>query len=95
MNWKIRIKNPAFWLALIPAVLLTIQAVGAPFGWHPDFTVLSEQLSAIVNAVFGVLVVLGVAVDMTTAGIKDSARAMGYEEPYKPYAQAKHAKEEN
>ena len=83
INWKLRIQNPAFWLALVPAVLLTIQAVLAPFGISWDYTILNEQLIAIVNAVFGVLAVLGVAVDMTTAGISDSQRAMGYNEPYK------------
>lgn len=83
INWKVRVKNPAFWVALIPAVLLTIQVVLAPFGISWDYSVLNEQLIAIVNAVFGVLAVLGIAVDMTTAGISDSQRAMGYEEPYK------------
>ena len=27
INWKVRIKNKNFWLALIPALLLLIQAV--------------------------------------------------------------------
>ena len=83
INWKLRIKNPAFWLALIPAVLLTIQAVLAPFGITWDYSILNDQLIAIVNAVFGLLAVLGVVVDMTTAGISDSQRAMGYDDPYK------------
>ena len=25
INWRVRIKNKAFWLALIPAVLLLVQ----------------------------------------------------------------------
>lgn len=83
INWKVRLKNPAFWLALIPAVLLTIQAVLAPFGITWDYTVLNEQLVTIVNCIFGVLAVLGVVVDMTTSGVSDSQRAMGYDEPYK------------
>lgn len=85
INWKVRIKNPAFWLALIPAVLLTIQVVLAPFGITWDYSVLNEQLIAIVNAVFGVLAVLGVVVDMTTSGIADSQRALEYDEPYSDY----------
>ena len=85
INWKVRIKNPAFWLALIPAVLLTIQVVLAPFGIVWDYSVLNDQLIAIVNAVFGVLAVLGIVVDMTTAGISDSQRAMGYDEPARDY----------
>lgn len=81
INWKVRIKNPVFWVTLIPAVLLVIQTVLVPFGIYWDPTQLAEQLVAIVNAVFGVLVILGVVVDMTTDGIGDSDQAMAYESP--------------
>lgn len=93
MNLKVRFKNPAFWLALIPAVLLAVQTVATPFGYQWDFTVLNQQLAAIVNAVFAVLVILGVAVDPTTEGVKDSERALSYQEPA-PTSIPKHAKEE-
>lgn len=37
INWKVRIKNKAFWLALIPAVLLLIQVIASvsvtPLTW--------------------------------------------------------------
>lgn len=81
INWKVRIKNPAFWLALIPAVLLLVQVCAAPFGYDWDFTVLNQQLAAIVNALFAVLSIIGVTVDMTTPGISDSERALGYDTP--------------
>lgn len=83
INWEVRIKNKNFWLAIIPAVILLIQAVGAVFGVTWDFGELSSKLIAVVNAVFVVLAILGVVTDPTTAGIKDSNRAMGYSEPYK------------
>lgn len=83
INWKVRVKNKAFWLAMIPAVLLLIQVIAAPFGYSWDFVVLNQQLAAIVNAAFSVLSIMGVAVDMTTAGFGDSERALGYSEPYK------------
>ncbi len=35
-----------------------------------------------VDAVFALLVILGVVVDSTTAGVGDSVRAMRYEEPW-------------
>lgn len=35
INWKVRIKNKNFWLAIIPAVLLLITQVGAIFGIRP------------------------------------------------------------
>lgn len=81
INWKVRIKSKAFWLALIPALLLTIQTIGAVFGWQPDFGVLQGQLLDIVNAVFLLLTILGIVVDPTTAGVRDSVLAMTYEEP--------------
>ena len=81
INWIVRFKNKAFWLALIPAVLLLVQVCAAPFGYAWDFGVLNAQLAAIVNAVFAVLTVLGVVTDHTTNGFSDSAQAMTYETP--------------
>lgn len=81
INWIVRIKNKAFWLALIPAVLLLIQVIAAPFGYEWDFIVLNEQLTAIINAVFGVLAILGVVTDPTTAGVADSKQALTYTTP--------------
>lgn len=81
INWTVRIKNKNFWLAVIPAVLLLIQAVAAVFGFTLDLGDIGNKLIAVVNAVFGVLVVLGVVVDPTTAGISDSNRAMNYKKP--------------
>lgn len=81
INWTVRIKNKNFWLAVIPAVLLLIQAVAAVFGFTLDLGDIGNKLIAVVNAVFGVLVVLGVVVDPTTAGISDSKQARGYNFP--------------
>lgn len=83
INWKVRIRNKNFWLALIPALLLLVQVVAAPFGYKWDFGVLNQQLAAIINAVFALLSILGVVNDPTTAGSSDSAQAMTYEEPRK------------
>ena len=83
INWLVRLKHPTFWLALIPAVLLLVQVVAAPFGYEWDFTMLNQQLAAIVNAAFGVLSILGIVTDLTTAGVSDSKRAMTYTEPYR------------
>lgn len=81
INWKVRIQNKAFWLSAIPAVLLLIQTVAAVFGFSLDLGDIGNKLIAVVNAVFGLLVVLGVVTDPTTAGISDSTRAMGYTKP--------------
>lgn len=81
INWTVRIKNKNFWLAVIPAVLLLAQTVAAVFGFTLDLGEIGNRLIAVVNAVFGVLVVLGVVVDPTTAGISDSKQARGYNFP--------------
>ena len=83
INWRVRIRNKNFWLALIPALLLLVQVVAAPFGYKWDFGVLNQQLAAIINAVFALLSILGVVNDPTTAGSSDSAQALTYEKPRK------------
>lgn len=83
INWKVRIKNKLFWVALIPAVLLLAQVVAAVFGFTLDLGELGNQLLTVVNAVFGVMAVLGVVTDPTTAGVSDSAQALTYDAPKK------------
>lgn len=82
INWKCRIANKTWWLSLIPALLLLVQAVGAPFGYQWDFVVLDQQLAAIINALFAVLALMGVVQDPTTEGIGDSERALTYDRPF-------------
>lgn len=78
INWKVRLKNKAFWVAVIPAALLAVQAVLAVLGidWQP--AALNDALLTLLDAVFSLLVVLGVVTDPTTEGFSDSDRAMGY-----------------
>ena len=85
INWKVRIKNKAFWLAIIPAVLLLIQAVGRLFGLELDFGEVGNGLKEIVNDIFAVLVILGIVTDPNSEGIGDSQRALGYDEPWRDY----------
>ena len=82
INWKIRLMNKQFWLSLIPALALCAQAIAAVFGWEIDLSTVVGKLLAVVDAVFALLVVLGIVVDPTTAGVGDSARALGYSEPW-------------
>lgn len=83
INWKVRIKNKAFWIALIPAALLLIQAIAAVFGIQIDLSDMGSKLLDVVNAVFMVLVILGVVTDPTTDGVTDSIQALTYTEPKK------------
>ena len=81
INWTVRIKNKMFWLALIPALLLLAQVVAAVFGYELKIDAIGDKLTAVVNALFAVLAILGVVADPTTAGVSDSKQAMTYTEP--------------
>lgn len=71
INWIVRIKNKAFWVALIPAI-------AAVFGFTIDLGDLGDKLLTVINALFAVLAILGVVVDPTTPGTGDSERALTY-----------------
>ena len=81
INWTVRLRNKAFWVALVPAVLLLVQVVAAIFGYMLDLGELGNKILAVVNAVFAVLAILGVVADPTTAGVSDSKQALTYEAP--------------
>lgn len=81
INWKVRIRNKAFWIALIPAVLLLVQVVASVFGFSLDFGDLGNKLLAVVNAAFALLSILGIVTDPTTEGLQDSAQALTYDYP--------------
>lgn len=81
INWIVRIKNKNFWISVIPATLLLVQAVAAVFGFSIDLGELGNNLLAVVNAAFGVLAIVGVVTDPTTKGLSDSAQALTYEKP--------------
>ena len=82
INWKVRLRNKAFWLAFIPAALLLVQTVAALFGFALNLGDIGDKLLAVVNAMFALLGILGVVVDPTTQGVGDSQRALGYVEPH-------------
>lgn len=83
INWEVRCKNKLFWLTLIPAVLLLFQTIFKTVGIVWDIGELENNLIEIINAVFSVMAILGIVVDPTTAGVRDSNRAMFYTEPHK------------
>lgn len=81
INWEVRIKNKAFWVAFIPAVLLLVQVAAAVFGFTLNLGELGNRLLDVVNAAFSVLAILGIVADPTTKGITDSTQALTYKEP--------------
>ena len=81
INWTVRIKNKNFWLTIVPAFLLFVQAVADAFGFTLDLGELGNNLLDVVNSAFTVLAILGIVTDPTTKGVSDSNRAMTYTEP--------------
>ncbi|MEX5397230.1 phage holin [Streptococcus sp. ZJ93] len=81
INWKVRFKNKAFWLAFIPTIALVVQNVGKLFGFEIEVTQTVEGLLNVINAVFVVLAIIGIVNDPTTATLSDSVRALSYETP--------------
>lgn len=83
INWTVRIKNKAFWVTIIPAVLLLVQQICAMFGVELNIAGVSNQLVSIVGTVFGILSLIGIVNDPTVATLSDSKQAMTYEVPKK------------
>ena len=81
INWTIRIQNKNFWITIIPAALLLIQAACAIFGFTIDLSDLGQKFLGFVNAAFVVLAIIGIVNDPTTTGLTDSTRALEYDKP--------------
>lgn len=81
INWTVRLKNKAFWVAIVPAILLLIQQVCGIFGINIEIAGLSDQLLAIIGTVFAILSLIGIVNDPTVATLSDSNQAMTYTEP--------------
>lgn len=77
INWKKRLTNKYFWIALIPALLLFIQAALHVFGVELDFTQVDKDLIGVVNSLFAVLAIVGIVNDPTTSGLTDGEKHNG------------------
>lgn len=79
INWKVRLKNPVFWITMISALASFVYTVLGCFGVIPSISedVLVNALTSIITA----LATVGVLVDPTTKNVSDSDRAMMYSEP--------------
>ena len=79
MNFILRLKNKATLTALVGAILLFIKQITEAFGI--DLSTQIEQISGLVGAVITLLVGLGVVVDPTSKGVKDSGITKTYTKP--------------
>lgn len=84
INWKVRIKNPWFWIGLV-GVILT--AMGVEPEMLTSWDAIKEAFLGLVSNPYmlgGVIcAVLGVFIDPTTAKISDSKQALTYVAPKK------------
>lgn len=81
INWKVRVLNKTFWLTLVPALALLLQTFLAVFNVRLELGETIDKLLVFINALFAVLMIVGIVNDPTTSGISDSSRAMTYERP--------------
>lgn len=84
VNWKVRIKNPWFWVGLVGIVLT---AMGVSPEMFTSWSAVGNSLLELVQNPFMLgsvaIAVLGVFVDPTTSGVGDSTQALGYSKPKK------------
>lgn len=79
MNYLVRLKNPVFLIPFVTAVISFIYQIFGVFGYVPRIS--QNDVMQIITLIVNVLVTLGILVDPTTKGIKDSDRALNYNEP--------------
>ncbi len=86
INWKVRLKNPSFWVSIVIAVFTPILAyMGITAQDITSWAALGDVLlQAVSNPYILVMVAVSVynaVVDPTTTGVTDSSRALSYENP--------------
>ena len=79
INWKVRVKQPAFWIATIPVMITFAYSVLAFAGFTPSIT--QDTVQNLFIALVALLAQFGIIVDPTTKGVNDSDRAMTYDKP--------------
>ncbi|WP_036186722.1 phage holin [Ureibacillus manganicus] len=81
INWKVRFKHKSFWISIIALLSVFLNQVASIF--NVDLTIYNAQITELAETVLMIFVFLGVIVDPTTEGIKDSEQALSYLEPRK------------
>lgn len=80
-NFLVRLRSKEFWIALIPALFVLAQQIARLFSFELQLDWIQAIILDIVNSVFILISILGIAVDPTTPGVKDSALTMLKELP--------------
>lgn len=79
INWKVRLQNKTWLLSMATVVITFVYQVLALCNVVPPISedMATQALAMVVN----ILAALGVVVDPTTKGVRDSNQAMEYKEP--------------
>ena len=80
LNWKVRFKNKVWLGSFLSLLIGFVYSLLALFDVFPQVT--ESLVLQLLNQLLTFLGLIGVIVDPTTAGLEDSDRAMGYEEPW-------------
>jgi len=80
INWKVRFRNKIWLGSFLSLIVGFIYSMLALFDIFPQVT--QNLVVQLLNQVLTFLGLIGVIVDPTTAGLGDSERALGYEEPW-------------
>lgn len=79
INWKLRLQNKTTLVTLIALCVTFVYQILGLFGVVPK--VAQDEIVNTIGLLINILVVLGVVVDPTTAGISDSTNALTYDAP--------------
>jgi len=63
INWKARLTNKTFWIAIVSAIVLLSQQLGC--------NIFPSNWSDILNTVFTICILLGIIIDPSTEGMGD------------------------
>ena len=80
LNWKVRFRNRVWLGSFLSLIIGFVYSLLALFDIFPAVT--RSLVLQLMNQALTFLGLIGVVVDPTTAGLSDSDRAMGYEEPW-------------
>lgn len=64
INWKQRLTNKTFWVAIVSAIVLLTQQLG--------FNIFPENWANILNTILTIFILLGIIVDPSTSGMSDN-----------------------
>lgn len=79
INWKVRLKNKTWLLSFVLAVVAFVYQILGMVGITAPIS--EDMATQIVGLLINLLVGLGVVVDPTTKGTKDSEQALTYNKP--------------